>query len=487
MLTVLSQLEIEIVSERTKFGLKGAIKAGHIPGKAPLGYKRDNNKKAVIDPKTKDIVLRIFNMYLEGKSYYQISEILNKEKVLAPKHWDDKTINGMINNRLYMGDFVKNKSLAKTDSSIKEEIYMNVVDPIIPRAMWEEVQKQKEKNQRNYFRDRVYIFFQRLRCPTCGRILICKGAGGKKKKYIYYNCPECHFNVREDYVEEVLMPFIMDLIDYDMSVKRYFFPVLADKKEKNTTNILKEIDNLNAKRDRIKDAYLAGVVDMNDFAEDIKRIDDELNRLEEKRISITSVNSKEFSPQKVMANRDVAREKLIQSHKLKEVIMEEWNKKTKIEKQEFLSKFVESITIKKDKSNKVDFSEIKFRSSFIEQLTTLYKNGMFDAMIPFTDEKKKEKITDLRATMFMDKKELQEYVGEVNKTYDTNYYEVFDLNNEENLKDDEIKVYKNYGDGERFFKLIQLVSDDKSFPNNNKNIVGVLTLKDKKEENKDKK
>ena len=34
--------------------------------------------------------------------------------------------------------------------------------------------------------------------------------------------------------------------------------------------------------------------------------------------------------------------------------------------------------------------------------------------------------------------------------------------------------------GERFFKLIQLVSDDKSFPNNNKNIVGVLTLKDKK-------
>ena len=42
MLTVLSQLEIEIVSERTKFGLNGVIKAGHIPGKCPLGYYRDN-------------------------------------------------------------------------------------------------------------------------------------------------------------------------------------------------------------------------------------------------------------------------------------------------------------------------------------------------------------------------------------------------------------------------------------------------------------
>lgn len=36
MLTVLSQLEIEVVSERTKFGLSGAIKAGHLPGACPL-------------------------------------------------------------------------------------------------------------------------------------------------------------------------------------------------------------------------------------------------------------------------------------------------------------------------------------------------------------------------------------------------------------------------------------------------------------------
>ena len=44
MLTVLSQLEIEMVSERTKFCLTGAIKSGHIPGPCPLGYKRDESK-----------------------------------------------------------------------------------------------------------------------------------------------------------------------------------------------------------------------------------------------------------------------------------------------------------------------------------------------------------------------------------------------------------------------------------------------------------
>ena len=33
---LISQLEIEIISERTKFGLNGAIKSSHLPGPAPL-------------------------------------------------------------------------------------------------------------------------------------------------------------------------------------------------------------------------------------------------------------------------------------------------------------------------------------------------------------------------------------------------------------------------------------------------------------------
>ena len=165
MLTVLSQLEIEIVSERTKFGLNGAIKAGHIPGKVPLGYYRDTDKTLKVDVTTKDIVLRIFEMYLEGKSYQTISNILNDEKVLSPnnKKWCDSTIDRIINNKIYMGDYER----YKYDTDKETELFVDVVPPIITRTMWEEVQKQKEKNQRSYCRNRVYIFFQKLVCPTC--------------------------------------------------------------------------------------------------------------------------------------------------------------------------------------------------------------------------------------------------------------------------------------------------------------------------------
>ena len=50
-----------------------------------------------------------------------------------------------------MGDYEQYKRIGKAQS-IGPIIYMNVVKPIISRAMWEEAQLQKEKNQRAFTR-----------------------------------------------------------------------------------------------------------------------------------------------------------------------------------------------------------------------------------------------------------------------------------------------------------------------------------------------
>ena len=55
-----SQNEIERTSERTKIGLSGAIKSGHIPHQAPFGYKH-LEKRLVPDETTKDDVIRIYS------------------------------------------------------------------------------------------------------------------------------------------------------------------------------------------------------------------------------------------------------------------------------------------------------------------------------------------------------------------------------------------------------------------------------------------
>ena len=84
MLTVLSQLEIERVSERTKFGMAGAIKDGHIPVSKTLGFMRDG-KKLVINPAEKDIVERIYDLYSKGYTYSKIANIFNEENILNKK------------------------------------------------------------------------------------------------------------------------------------------------------------------------------------------------------------------------------------------------------------------------------------------------------------------------------------------------------------------------------------------------------------------
>ena len=49
MLTVLSQLEIERVSERVKFGMVGAIKDGHIPVRKTLGFMRNYQENVLLN------------------------------------------------------------------------------------------------------------------------------------------------------------------------------------------------------------------------------------------------------------------------------------------------------------------------------------------------------------------------------------------------------------------------------------------------------
>ena len=112
----------------------------------------------IIDETTKDLVIRIFNMYLEGKSYQTIANILNEEEIPTPnkKKWRDVTIEKIMSNKIYVGDYEQYKRIGKEQGK-ETVIYKDVVEPIITRAMFEDVQLQKEKNQRAFCRDRVYI------------------------------------------------------------------------------------------------------------------------------------------------------------------------------------------------------------------------------------------------------------------------------------------------------------------------------------------
>ena len=475
MLTVLSQLEIEIVSERTKFGLNGAIKSGHIPGQRPFGYKSAEDKRMVIDNATRRHVEKIFDMYLEGKSFQQIANFFKENNIYPKKNWKDTTIQKIIDNKIYMGDYEQYKQIGKQEN-LEPIVYMNVVEPIISRAKWEECQRQKERNQRTYTRDRVYTFFQRLKCPNCSRIMKCKGSGGTKRKYMYYTCEYCHINFNEDHVEHLLRDFIYDLFEYDMAVKNFFLPVLEDKTNNiDTTSIDKEIRDLEKQRDRIKDLYIKGIVEIDDFKEDYKLIEDKLANLESKKIELVNLETFNYSPHELLAERDLEKEKMIRLDTLNAVFKTKWNGMDKSEKQEFISKFIDTIEIKKDSKGNLFLEKINFRNGFIRQLVKFYDAGIFDVAVPVMVGNKEKCIKGGR----MNEEQLDKYLSKMNEHFETSFYEMYETVDEET---NEVILEYQPKDNEKIIRFVAISSKDK-FPitiDNVKDKYGIISYKTNK-------
>ena len=475
MLTVLSQLEIEIVSERTKFGLNGAIKSGHIPGQRPFGYKSAEDKRMVIDNATRRHVEKIFDMYLEGKSFQQIANFFKENNIYPKKNWKDTTIQKIIDNKIYMGDYEQYKRIGKQEN-LEPIVYMNVVEPIISRAKWEECQRQKERNQRTYTRDRVYTFFQRLKCPNCSRIMKCKGSGGTKRKYMYYTYEYCHINFNEDHVEHLLRDFIYDLLEYDMAVKNFFLPVLEDKTNNiDTTSIDKEIRDLEKQRDRIKDLYIKGIVEIDDFKEDYKLIEDKLANLESKKIELVNLETFNYSPHELLAERDLEKEKMIRLDTLNAVFKTKWNGMDKSEKQEFISKFIDTIEIKKDSKGNLFLEKINFRNGFIRQLVKFYDAGIFDVAVPVMVGNKEKCIKGGR----MNEEQLDKYLSKMNEHFETSFYEMYETIDEET---NEVILEYQPKDNEKIIRFVAISSKDK-FPitiDNVKDKYGIISYKTNK-------
>ena len=475
MLTVLSQLEIEIVSERTKFGLNGAIKSGHIPGQRPFGYKSADDKRMVIDNATRPYVEKIFDMYLEGKSFQQIANYFKENNIYSKKNWKDTTIQKIIDNKIYMGDYEQYKRIGKQEN-LEPIVYMNVVEPIISRAKWEECQRQKEKNQRTYTRDRVYTFFQILKCPSCNRIMKCKGSGGTKRKYMYYTCEYCHINFNEEHVEHLLIDFIYDLLEYDMAVKKFFLPVLEDKTNNiDTTSIDKEIRDLEKQRNRIKDLYIKGIVEIDDFKEDYKLIEDKLANLESKKLELVNLETFNYSPHELLAQRDLEKEKMIRLDTLNTVLKTKWNGMDKSEKQEFISKFIDNIEIKKDSKCNLILEKINFRNGFIRQLVKFYDAGIFDVAVPVMVGDKEETIKGGR----MNEEQLDKYLSKMNEHFETSFYEMYETIDEET---NEVILEYQPKDNEKIIRFVA-ISPKEKFPitvDNVKDKYGIISYKTNK-------
>ena len=456
IMTSVSQNEIEKCSERTKFGMAGAIKNGHIPNRTGLGFKREN-KKLVPDPLTKDIIVRIFDLYLEGKSHQAIANIYNKEKVLGKTNWYDSTIQKILSNELYKGDYVNGKRTKHPT------YYENVIEPIVSKEKWESCQYQKLRNARHYERTATYLFTNKLKCSKCGNFL--GGHATTKtngKKYYYYKCNTCKTYFNEIDIEKELKAFMLELAKQDDLINNYYTPFIKSKLEDKTEDYKKEIKDLDKQLDRIKTAYIKGVVKLEDFDKEIKHIEYQKSDLEKRQKGQKQYEDLSFTLNALLIIQDIQEIEFYTNPD----VLNNWSNKSKEDKQKIIGKYIDNITIEK-KNNKFEISNIEFRKNYLEDM--IYNHYKFNTpcnVYMYEDEygiplKLNHELKTMKEAENYFKR-LEKYVGD----YKLNYY-ISEIDEKENRF--------NYTQNNDVKKIIRLIGiGDKRKKDDFK--LGVITL-----------
>lgn len=413
LLMSVSQNEVERTSERTKVGLAGAIKCGHIPHIAPLGYKHED-KRLVIDYSTKDVVVRIFDLYYNGYSYQKISNLFNEEKVLGKDNWRDSTIVTILENEIYKGDFVHGKRTKNPT------YYEDVVEPIISKEMWADCQVQKKKNSRSYQRTLTYLYLQKLKCPKCNRILGGKATTKKNgKTYFYYYCNDCKVQFKENVINEYFEQFIDELTEYDSVVNQFFLPMIKQKFDEPKEQLEKEINNQKNKLERIKKAYINGAFELKEYNEEKKIVENAITELENKLDTTDCVEELKFTPRDILLKRDIDFINKIKLNKEYQERTKTWKDYTREEQADLIMRYVEDIELDII-GTVIVVKQINFRESICKPCQELFDKGYIDTTKPMILS---NMLGSVRFSNYLPEEEVGEIIMRLRQYYDVHYTE----------------------------------------------------------------
>ena len=413
LLMSVSQNEIERTSERTKVGLAGAIKCGHIPHIAPLGYKHED-KRLVIDYSTKDVVVRIFDLYYNGYSYQKISNLFNEEKGFGKDNWRDSTIVTILENEIYKGDFVHGKRTKNPT------YYEDVVEPIISKEMWADCQVQKKKNSRSYQRTLTYLYLQKLKCPKCNRILGGKATTKKNgKTYFYYYCNDCKVQFKENVIMKYFEQFIDELTEYDSVVNQFFLPMIKQKFDEPKEQLEKEINNQRNKLERIKKAYINGAFELKEYNEEKKIVENAITELENKLDTTDCVEELKFTPRDILLKRDIDFINKIKLNKEYQERTKTWKDYTREEQADLIMRYVEDIELDII-GTAIAVKQINFRESICKPFQELFDKGYIDTTKPMILG---NVLGSVRFSNYLPEEEVGEIIMRLQQYYDVHFTE----------------------------------------------------------------
>ena len=320
------------ISKKRRISNKIKGNAGEPMGPPPYGYKKDPDdpKRWVVDEEAAQVVRRIFHMTVDGYGTEQIATILSEEKVLTPiaywrekgvnrpgksklrgpYMWNSSTITHILSLQEYCGDILNFKTYSKSYKNKKRlandrenwVIFQDVHEPIIERAVFEQVQQKRGKiRKRRTHEGERNMFSGLLVCADCGHNLHFHFNQGNPD-IKYFNCSNYKGNrgsctsthyVRVDFLEQVVLGEIRRLTKFASQFEDEFVKAVighsqqaeaTDRKlkEKELKALQARDEELDGLFERIYEDNVSGKLSDDRFARMSKRYEEEQKELAEK-------------------------------------------------------------------------------------------------------------------------------------------------------------------------------------------------------------
>lgn len=183
IMSSLAQEESRSISENCTWGMRKRFADGKVtvPFKRFLGYDRGEDGNLVINEEQAKTVRRIYGLFLQGRSPYQIAKLLTAEGVPTPggkRVWGKAVVQSILTNEKYKGDALLQKVYTVDFLSKKKKInegevpqyyvegnHPAIIDPAVFDNVQVLMQSRGEGNSRNSC---VSIFSCKIKCGDCG-------------------------------------------------------------------------------------------------------------------------------------------------------------------------------------------------------------------------------------------------------------------------------------------------------------------------------
>lgn len=276
---------MELLSEYYVRNLSAEVKKGHLErakqglhnGSVPFGYKIDHSKecKMTIEKEQAETVRFIFLSYLNGFGLAKIAKNLNTLNVKGAVggDWCSKSISMILKNPKYAG-MIK----------LGNNIFKGLHEPIIDEKMWEAVQLLLQYQSERYtYRGNNHqkrYLLSMCKCSECGKAVVVRSSG----KYKYYVCSNNRKNTNTykcsnsmTYRVEILEQYITDALEKIFKGENFDFDVVKKPNEKQFID--NRIKIINKKLARLKEGYLNGVFDLQEYKKTKIILENELQEL----------------------------------------------------------------------------------------------------------------------------------------------------------------------------------------------------------------